>query len=95
MTTAIDPAGFTAGPWRALGRRLIVTTGGGGLPICEIWPAGVGDDQAEANQRLIAAAPELHQALTAIVGDDEASLPPRTARMIAAALARVKGRAQS
>ena len=54
---------FTPGPWRRIGQRQIVTTAGAGLPICEVWPGGVGIEQADANEFLIAAAPVLYEAL--------------------------------
>lgn len=60
--TTIPPC-FTPGPWSRLGHRLIVADHGTGLPICEIWSGSVGIEQADANERLIAAAPELHSAL--------------------------------
>lgn len=49
----------TPGPWRVVGHRQIATTAGAGLPICEVWSGGVGLEQAAANERLIAVAPEL------------------------------------
>lgn len=55
---------FTAGPWRRLGHRLIVTDHGAGLPICEAWSGEVGSGQADANENLIAAAPDLYCSLT-------------------------------
>lgn len=58
---------FTPGPWRRCGHRQIATTAGAGLPVCEVWSGGVGIEQADANERLIAAAPELYAALQAIV----------------------------
>lgn len=53
----------TPGPWRCVGHRQIATTQGAWLPICEVWSGGVGIEQADANERLIAAAPELLEAL--------------------------------
>jgi hypothetical protein len=56
---------FTPGPWLRCGHRQIATTAGAGLPICEVWSGGVGIEQADANECLIAAAPALHAALLA------------------------------
>lgn len=56
---------FTPGPWRRCSHRQIATTAGAGLPICEVWSGGVGIEQADANECLIAAAPTLHAALLA------------------------------
>lgn len=54
---------FTPGPWHEHSHRQIGPDEG---IVCEVWSAiGWGDDaieQADANVRLIAAAPELHQA---------------------------------
>jgi len=60
---------FTLGPWRRLSQRVIVADHGAELPICEVWSGGVGIEQADANQRLLVAAPDLFAALTAIVAD--------------------------
>ncbi|PTD96399.1 hypothetical protein C8261_08760 [Pseudothauera lacus] len=56
---------FTPGPWRRCGHRQIASMAGAGLPICEVWSGGVGIEQADANECLIAAAPALHAALRA------------------------------
>lgn len=57
---------FTPGPWHEHSHRQI---GPGEGIVCEVWSAlGWGDtaiQQADANVRLIAAAPELHQACAA------------------------------
>lgn len=60
---------FTLGPWRPLGHRLIVAAHGAELPVCEVLPGGVGIEQADANQRLLVAAPDLFAVLAAIVAD--------------------------
>jgi len=60
---------FTPGPWRCLGQRFIVAANGAGLPVCQVLPAGVGVEQADANEHLITAAPELFAALAAIVAE--------------------------
>jgi hypothetical protein len=56
---------FTPGPWRRCGHRQIASTAGAGLPICEVWSGGVGIEQADANERLIGAAPTMYAALRA------------------------------
>ncbi len=67
-------AEFTPGPWRCAGHRQIATTRGAGLPICEVWSGGVGIEQADANEALIAAAPELFEALFAYVQYTDAGI---------------------
>ena len=60
---------FTPGPWRAIGHRQIVGNTPAGLPVCEVLSGAVGIEQADANERLIAAAPDLYHALlAALVG---------------------------
>lgn len=55
---------FTPGPWRRLSHRLIVAGEGEQTkPVCEVWSRGVGNGEADANEYLIAAAPELYRAL--------------------------------
>lgn len=54
---------FTPGPWCRCGHRQIATTAGAGLTICEVWSGGVGIEQADANENLIVAAPDLFAAL--------------------------------
>lgn len=85
---------FTPGPWRRCGHRQIASTAGAGLPICEVWFGGVGIEQAAANERLIAAAPEMHQALEAIIADTRLGLGlvrPRTMKLVRDALAKAEG----
>lgn len=60
---------FTPGPWRRLSHRLIVADHGSELPICDVWSGGVGIEQADANENLIAAAPDLFAALAAVVAE--------------------------
>ena len=50
-----------------------------------------GSDISEANARLIAAAPELLEALEAIIGLSDAVLPHGTRRQARAAIAKAKG----
>ena len=63
-TTPAISASFTPGPWREHSHRQIGPDAG---IVCEVWSAiGWGDaaiQEADANVRLIAAAPELYQAL--------------------------------
>lgn len=86
---------FTPGPWRRCGHRQIATTAGAGLPICEVWSGGVGIEQADANECLIAAAPTLHAALLAaldVVADCNADgAYNNTETKIRAALALAQG----
>ena len=88
------PVCFTPGPWYEHSHRQIGPKAG---IVCEVWSA-IGDtdadaiEQADANVRLIAAAPELHQALAEVLGDYRDSLAmirPRTLKLIMAALAKV------
>ena len=65
-TSAHIPSRYTPGPWHEHSHRQIGPDKG---IVCEVWSAlGWGDtaiQQADANVRLIAAAPELHQACAA------------------------------
>ncbi len=66
-TPAAPRTHFTAGPWYEHSHRQIGPDTG---IVCEVWSAiGATDDdainQADANCRLIAAAPELHRACIA------------------------------
>ena len=88
-------ASYTPGPWHEHSHRQIGPDAG---IVCEVWSAiGWGDaaiQQADANVRLIAAAPELHQALKAIIADNRLGLGlvrPRTMKLIRAALAKAEG----
>ena len=60
---------FTPGPWRRIGHRTIAV---GNRPdmkiICEVLSGGVGIEEANGNEALIEAAPEMHATLTAILG---------------------------
>lgn len=57
---------FTPGSWQRAGHRQIVASGG--LPVAEVFSGVVGIDQADANERLIEAAPDLFEAAqTALV----------------------------
>jgi hypothetical protein len=94
-TTPAISASFTPGPWREHSHRQIGPDEG---IVAEVWSAiGWGDaaiQQADANVLLIAAAPELHQALVEIMGDyrnDLAMIRPRTLKLIVSALAKVEG----
>ena len=94
-TTPTISTSFTPGPWREHSHRQIGPDAG---IVCEVWSAiGWGDaaiQQADANVRLIAAAPELHQALKAIIADNRLGLGlvrPRTMKLIRAALTKAEG----
>lgn len=53
-------AKHTNRPWRKIGHRQIATGEGAELKvICEVWSGGVGIEQADANEDVIAAAPDL------------------------------------
>lgn len=53
----------TPGPWHRAGHRTIAAgSGPDTVTICELFSGGVGLDQADGNEALISAAPELHQA---------------------------------
>lgn len=54
---------FTPGCWVRVGHRHINTASG--LPVCEVLSGAVGIEQADANEHLIAAAPDLFIALQA------------------------------
>lgn len=103
---------FTPGPWRRAGHRAI--TAGAGLDaatLCEVFSGGVGIDQANANEALIEAAPELYAAASEVfalldaglltvgtlAADDPASVATcgRALAALAAALAKASGRATS
>ena len=85
--------GHTPGPWTASDeRRGIFEIIHDGDLLAQVWgvrPAGDGDLPAEANARLIAAAPELLEACQeALVWADNAGLKGR----LAAAIAKAEGR---
>jgi hypothetical protein len=90
------PTSYTPGPWHEHSHRQIGPAEG---IVAEVWSAiGWGDaaiQQADANVRLIAAAPELHQALLAalvvVAGCNGDGLFDDQERAIRAALAKVEG----
>jgi hypothetical protein len=60
---------FTPGPWRRVGHRTIAAgTGLDTVTVCEVFSGGVGLDQADGNEALIAVAPELYDAAAAVFG---------------------------
>lgn len=66
----------TRGPWGVMNRYAHVVAVGGGEVIADIRNGGGGYDYtAEANARLIAAAPELLAALKAVADELEGYLP--------------------
>ena len=94
MSPTLSPS-FTPGPWHEHSHRQIGPDAG---IVCEVWSAiGWGDaaiQEADANVRLIAAAPELYQALAAVLHDCEdglALIRPRTRGLIRAVMAKVEG----
>lgn len=90
------PTSYTPGPWHEHSHRQIGPDAG---IVCEVWSSVGANDasriaQADANVRLIAAAPELYQALAEIMSgyrNDLAVIRPRTLELIASALAKVEG----
>ncbi|MBT9496648.1 MAG: hypothetical protein IV103_05070 [Zoogloea sp.] len=100
---------FTAAPWRSAGHRAIAAgTGLDTVTICEVWSGGVGIDQADANEALIAAAPELFDAASEVCGlidcgfltmdgvsGDAKTACKRVVTALFAALAKAAGRAES
>ena len=94
-TTPTIHTSYTPGPWHEHSHRQIGPDEG---IVAEVWSAIGGGDaaiqQADANVRLIAAAPELHQALLAVLSDyraDLALIRPNTMKLILASLAKVEG----
>lgn len=58
---------FTPAPWRRVGHRTIAAgTGLDAVTVCEVFSGGVGIDQADANEALIEAAPELYAAASEV-----------------------------
>ena len=101
MHATASPSGksartFTPGPWHEHSHRQIGPDAG---IVAEVWSAiGWGDSaiqQADANVRLIAAAPALHQAcaaaLVVVAGCNGDGLFDDQERAIRAALAKVEG----
>ncbi|WP_374240890.1 hypothetical protein [Zoogloea sp.] len=103
---------FTPGPWRRAGHRTIAAgTGLNAVTVCEVFSGGVGLDQADGNEALIAAAPELHAAAAevfawidcgfltvGVLADDSPARMAACDRAIdalAAALGRASGRSAS
>ena len=101
---------FTAGPWRRVGHRTIATGAGlNTVTICEVFSGGAGIEQADANEALIAAVPELFTAATEIydlidsgfltvcvladTNEDRISACSRAIDVLATVLAKASGRA--
>lgn len=77
-SSPITTFSFTPGPWCIAGHRTIAADPTHGNIIAEVWSGGVGADQADANERLIAAAPALACLLAAVlasVAEGEAYMP--------------------
>jgi len=95
-TTPTILTSYTPGPWHEHSHRQIGPDEG---IVAEVWSAiGWGDaaiQQADANVRLIAAAPELHQALLAallvVAGCNGDGIFDEQERVIRAALRKVAG----
>lgn len=93
---------FTPGPWQRDGHRAIVARSADGLVylLAEVWSGGSGIEAADANERLIAAAPSLFCALAEILeaaiaaGDGTFTVPAEAIEQARAALVlSVEGRA--
>ena len=86
-------AAFTPGPWRAGGSLAVWQEAGGVVAQC-YWVSGAIDvDVAEANARLIAAAPELYEALRLIRAEQREGYCCDATRAAAdAALAKAEGK---
>lgn len=93
MTTTTATPRFTPGPWRRRSHRQIVAPGD--LPLCEAFSGSVGIEQADANEHLIAAAPDmfvaLHAALVALTGSGTDPAHSVELRIIRNTLARALG----
>ena len=95
-TSPTSPSSYPPGPWHKHSHWMIGPDEG---IVCEVWSAiGWGDSaiqQADANVRLIAAAPALHQAcaaaLVVVAGCNGDGLFDDQERAIRAALAKVEG----
>ena len=103
---------FTPGPWRRIGHRTIAAGAGPDTVIvCDVFSGGVGIDQADGSEALIAAVPERYTAAAevftlidggfltmGILADDEPARVAACGRAIdalAAALGKVAGRGAS
>ena len=104
-------AAFTPGPWRRVGHRTIAAgTGPDAVTICELYSWG-DCTEADGNEALIAAAPELHAAAAevfawidcgfltvGVMADDDPARVAACGRAIdalAAALRKASGRGAS
>ena len=93
--TTSNACSYTPGPWREHSHRQIGPDAG---IVCEVWSAiGWGDAairEADANVHLIAAAPDLLEALKTIIADYRigmAVVRPRTMTLIRDAMAKAAG----
>jgi hypothetical protein len=65
---------FTPGPWNIF-QSIGLEVEADGIPICEIWQRG-DEEQEQANARLIAAAPDLLEALKEVLSSWEDGYTP-------------------
>ena len=90
------PSKFTPGPWKMSTHREFVRYQGiYGPNVCDLTVFGGPPDEAEANARLIAAAPELFYALKCILDELPTNrdwLDPVTEAIAKQALAKADGR---
>lgn len=85
---------YAPGPWRRTGRVIESVDHAKWYTVAWVADDAFTPEAIAANAALIAAAPELHQALAEVLGDyrnDLAVIRPRTLKLIVSALAKVEG----
>ena|SRR5438477_7786278 len=96
-TVRTVPSAPTPGPWRLRENNRLVVGNSDKLdtPIAVVDMTSIVAEEAQANARLIAAAPDLLAALKEVASMIEAyhEVPPTRANMVRAAIARAEGRA--
>jgi len=91
LTLAAKAAGFTPGPWVARIGNGIEVCGSDAVAIAEIWLRG-NRELETANAHLIAAAPELYEALDCFPGfTDDAIIGDSWIEVMRAALIKARG----
>ena len=83
-----QPTKHTLGPWLVLRHGHIKARGGESIGIMHAWLGKVLEQRA--NARLIAAAPDMLAALSAIIGPDHCSLDVQRIAMAKAAIAKAE-----
>lgn len=92
-TTPTIPTSYTPGPYAIGDTGYITSTDRDHHFVAQVCHDRKGHRHT-ANEALLAAAPELHQALVEVLGDyrnDLALIRPRTLKLIVSALAKVEG----